>query len=124
MYFATGKPRMHSAAWRISLWGSMGFAFGTMVVFIFLHRFVSQDIQLRSDAWLTGEVEVLGDVADRTPKDALYSAVVSEVAELASKEVPDKQRTSGAENPSVFFLWWRRITPLGCGWETELAHTT
>jgi len=28
--------------------------------------------QRRSDAWLSGEVEVLDDVAERTPKDALY----------------------------------------------------
>jgi signal transduction histidine kinase len=75
-----------------------------LVIFAFLHRFVSQDIQLRSDAWLSGEVEVLGDVAERTPKDTLYSRVVSEIAELASKEVPDKLRSNDALNDSVFFL--------------------
>src|SRR5450756_2314708 len=104
MFSATGKPRMHSAAWRVSLWGTLGFACGTLIVFVFLHRFVSHDIQQRSDAWLSGEVEVLGDVAERTPKDALYSRVLSEVAELASKEVPDKQRSDDALNDSVFFL--------------------
>ena len=64
------------------------------------------DIQRRSDAWLSGEVEVLGDVAERTPKDRLYSRVVGEVAELASREVPNRQRMSrdGNENDSVFFL--------------------
>ena len=66
-----GKPVMHSAAWRISLWATLAFAFGTMLVFVFLHRFVAADIQRRSDAWLSGEVEVLGDVAEHTPKDAL-----------------------------------------------------
>jgi hypothetical protein len=95
---------MRSAAWRISLWATVAFAFGTMLVFLFLHRFVANDIQRRSDAWLSGEVEVLGDVAERTPKDALYGRVVGEVAELASKEVPNKLRSNGNSNDSVFFL--------------------
>jgi len=95
---------MHSAAWRISLWATLAFAIGTMLVFAMLHRFVADDIQRRSDAWLSGEVEVLGDVAGRTPKDRLYGRVVGEVAELASKEVPNKLRSKGDENDSVFFL--------------------
>ena len=77
---------------------------GTMLVFVFLHRFVAADIQRRSDAWLSGEVEVLGDVAEHTPKDALYGRVMGEVAELASKEVPNRVRGESAENDSVFFV--------------------
>jgi signal transduction histidine kinase len=96
--------KVRSAAWRISLWGTVAFAFGTMIVFVFLHNFVADDIRQRSDAWLSGEVEVLGDVAERTPKDALYDRVVKEVAELAAKEVPNKLRSSDALNDSVFFL--------------------
>jgi signal transduction histidine kinase len=95
---------MRSAAWRISLWATLAFAIGTMFVFAMLHRFVANDIQRRSDAWLSGEVEVLGDVAGRTPKDRLYRRVVGEVAELASREVPNRQRSGGNENDSVFFL--------------------
>jgi signal transduction histidine kinase len=95
---------MRSAAWRISLWASLAFAIGTMLVFAMLHRFVANDIQRRSDAWLSGEVGVLGDVAARTPKDRLYRRVVGEVAELASREVPNRQRSSGNENDAVFFL--------------------
>ena len=106
------NPIMQSAAWRISLWASLAFAIGTMLVFAMLHQFVSDDIQRRTDAWLSGEVEVLADVAERTPKDHLYSAVVGEVAELASKEVPNRPRSTEAEeqpsaaelNDSVFFL--------------------
>jgi signal transduction histidine kinase len=98
------NPIMRSAAWRISLWASLAFAIGTMLVFAMLHRFVADDIQRRSDAWLSGEVEVLGDVAKRTPKDRLYSRVVGEIAELASREVPNRQRSSGNENDAVFFL--------------------
>jgi len=74
------------------------------LVFATLHGFVANDIQRRTDAWISGEVEVLGDVAERTPKDRLYGRVVGEVAELASKEVPNKLRSSGNENESVFFL--------------------
>jgi signal transduction histidine kinase len=100
----TVNPVMRSAAWRISLWATLAFAIGTMLVFVMLHRFVASDIQRRSDAWLTGEVAVLGDVAGRTPKDRLYSRVVGEIAELASREVPNKLRSSSNENDSVFFL--------------------
>ena len=98
------NPVMHSAAWRISLWATLAFAFGTMLAFAMLHRFVANDIQRRSDAWLAGEVEVLRDVAERTPKDRLYRRVVGEVAELASREVPNRQRSSGNENDSVIFV--------------------
>jgi signal transduction histidine kinase len=103
----TAKPVLRSAAWRISLWATLAFACGTLLVFVFLHRFVAGDIQRRSDAWLSGEVEVLGDVAERTPKDALYGRVVGEVAELAGKEVPNKLLSESSSNDSVFFLQTR-----------------
>ena len=100
----TAKPGMRSAAWRISLWATLAFACGTMLVFVFLHRFVADDIQRRSDAWLSGEVEVLGDVAEQTPRNALYDRVVGEIAELASKEIPNKLLSETSSNNSVFFL--------------------
>src|ERR1035437_1134009 len=100
----TGKPLMRSAACGISLWATLAFACGTMVVFVFLQSFVAGDIQRRSDAWLSGEVEVLGDVAEQTPKNALYDAVVGEVAELASREVPNKEASEDEPDDSVFFL--------------------
>ncbi|MDR3725386.1 MAG: HAMP domain-containing sensor histidine kinase [Terracidiphilus sp.] len=105
----TAKPVLRSAAWRISLWATLAFTCGTLVVFAFLDRFVASDIQRRSDAWLSGEVEVLGDVVERTPKDALYNRVVGEIAELASREVPNREvssepEPSNATNDSVFFL--------------------
>jgi signal transduction histidine kinase len=104
MYSETSKSRPHSAAWRISLWGTLVFACGSLLVFMFLHSFVARDIQRRSDAWLSGEVDTLSDVAGRTPKDRLYGRVVGEVAELASREVPDKLHDSGGSNAEVFFL--------------------
>jgi len=75
-----------------------------MVIFLFLDRFVADDIQRRSDAWLTGEVGTLGDVAERTPNDTLYNRVVGEVAELAAREVPNRLPNQTALNDSVFFL--------------------
>src|SRR6516225_7832024 len=100
----TARPAVRSAAWRISLWATLAFTCGTVVVFIFLDRFVASDIQRRSDAWLSGEVEVLGDVAERTPNDALYNRVVGEIAELASREVPNKAPSEQESNDSVFFI--------------------
>ncbi len=98
------NKRLHSAAWRISLWATLAFALGTLLVFAALQRFVANDIQRRSDAWLSGEVGTLGDVAERTPKDRLYHRVVGEVAELASREVPNRSQDTSQENESVFFL--------------------
>lgn len=95
---------MHSAAWRISFLATIAFACGTLVIFIFLQQFVSNDIQRRSDAWLSGEVGVLGDVAGRVPKNALYGRVVREIAELAAREVPNRSASEGDANNSVFFL--------------------
>ncbi|WP_235011370.1 HAMP domain-containing sensor histidine kinase [Bryocella elongata] len=65
---------------------------------------MAKDIQRRSDTWLSGEVEVLGDVAGITPKDRLYDKVVREVAELASREVPNRDHSAGNGSDSVFFL--------------------
>jgi signal transduction histidine kinase len=98
------KSRGKTAAWRISLWSTMAFALGTVILFAFLHHFVSNEIQRRSDSWLTGEVEVLGDVAERTPKGALYDRIVKEVADLASKEVPHEHELPSNPNRSVFFI--------------------
>src|SRR5580704_1951865 len=100
----TSKPVARSAAWRISFWGTLGFALGTLLVFIFLHQFIANDIQRRNDAWLWGEVSLLGDVAERTPRDALYSQVVGEMAEVVRKEVPNKKRALSHGNDQVFYL--------------------
>jgi signal transduction histidine kinase len=100
----TAKPAMRSAAWRVSLWATLAFACGTLMVFAYLHHFMASDIQSRTDAWLSGEIEVLGDVAARTPKNSLYGRVVDEVAELASKEVPNRAPENTVVNDSVFFL--------------------
>jgi signal transduction histidine kinase len=95
---------MRSAAWRISLWAALAFACGSTVIFLLLQQFVAGDIQRRSDAWLAGEVATLGDVAQRTPKDALYGRVLGEVAELAEREVPNHFPRNKSAADAVFFL--------------------
>lgn len=100
----TADPPLRSAAWRISLWATLAYACGTMMAFAGLHNFVARDLQRRNDAWLSGEAGTLADVAERTPKDALYGRVVSEVAELAEKEVPDRLLSGPTPDDAVFFL--------------------
>lgn len=100
----TAKPVMRSAAWRISQWATLAFACGTMLVFVFLHGFVANDIERRNDAWLSGELERLGDVAAQTPKNALYDRIVGEIADLAGKEIPNRLLSETGSKDSVFFL--------------------
>jgi len=102
--FGINRSETHTAAWRISLWSTVAFAAGSVILFLVLQRFASQEIQKRTDAWLSGEVGTLGDVAERTPKNALYDRIVDEVAELATREVPLELQAGGDSNQSVFFL--------------------
>ncbi len=93
-----------TAAWRIALGSTLVFALGTMIAFLLLHEFVSREIQRRSDAWLTGEVSVLSDVAERTPRGALYDRIVDEVAQLATKEIPAGISSVSDPTQAVFFM--------------------
>lgn len=104
MFFGISKSEGHTAAWRISFWSTLAFAVGSVILFFVLQRFASHEIQRRTDAWLSGEVETLGDVAERTQKNALYDRIVDEVAELATKEVPLELQAGGDPNQSVFFI--------------------
>jgi signal transduction histidine kinase len=103
MYSTTTKSGV-TAAWRISLGSALVFALGTTIAFLLLHHYVAQEIQRRSDAWLTGEVSVLTDVAEKTPRGALYDRIVDEIAELATKEVPVGRGPVGDPSRAVFFL--------------------
>jgi signal transduction histidine kinase len=104
MSLKTVNPAQRSAVWRISLLGTLVFALGTLVVSVSLHRIIAEDIEQRSDAWLSGEVEVLAAVAERTPKDALYGRILGEVAELVRSKIPNKNRSERLSNDSAFFL--------------------
>lgn len=111
--FSETSKRPRSAAWRISLWGTLWFACGTLLVFLYLHHSVAEDVQDRTDTWLMGESRTMADILQETPKNARYQRVVSEVEELASREVPDSQYDAdadddapavGGQNTSVAFL--------------------
>ncbi|HXE35073.1 MAG TPA: ATP-binding protein [Verrucomicrobiae bacterium] len=93
-----------TAAWRISIWTTLAFALGTALAFSIVYFRVANAIQERSDAWLSGEAEVLARVSADTPKDHLYNRIVREVAELATQELPDERNASGQRLNSVFFL--------------------
>jgi signal transduction histidine kinase len=104
MSFEIHRPSTWSVAWRISIWGTVVFALGTTAVFMFLHRFVEGDIQRRNDAWLWGEVSLLADVSERTPKDALYGQIVGEIAELVRRGIPTRSNAFRNAGDYVFFL--------------------
>jgi len=93
-----------TAAWRISIWTTLAFALGTAMAFSIVYFLVAQGIRERSDTWLSGEAEVLAQVAADTPRDHLYKRIVREVAELATQEVPDERNAQGERLNSVFFL--------------------
>jgi len=93
-----------TAAWRISIWTTLTFAVGTAAAFSIVYLRVFQNIRERSDAWLEGEAEVLARVSAETPQDRLYNRIIGEVAELATRELPDERNAEGQSLNSVFFL--------------------
>ncbi|MGO9274145.1 MAG: sensor histidine kinase [Terriglobia bacterium] len=97
-----------TAAWRIALWTTLAFSLGTFVAFVIVYLMVAEEVRARSDAWLTGEAQTLAQVAHDTPRDSLYEQIVEEVAELATREVPDERSSRGERLNSVFFL---RVDP-------------
>jgi signal transduction histidine kinase len=104
MFSKKRKSQGASAAWRIAIWPTAAFAVGSAVAFTIMYFLIARDINHRSDAWLSGEAETLADVSANTPRDALYDRLVGEVAELASREVPDADDSNGQHQTSVFFL--------------------
>lgn len=98
------KRARQTAAWRISIWTTLAFAVGSALAFGIMYLLVSNIMRERSDAWLTGEAEVLAQVSKETPRDNLYDRLVEEVAELATQEVPNERNRRGERLNSVFFL--------------------
>ncbi len=93
-----------TAAWRISIWTTLAFALGTAGAFYIVYFLVAQGVRERSDTWLSGEAEVLVQVLADTPRDHLHKRIIGEVAELATREVPEERNARGERLNSVFFL--------------------
>ena len=92
-----------TAAWRLTLSTTLVFAAGSAAVFLVMYILVAQTVRERSDSWLVGESETLRQVALNTPRDALYSRIVEEVAELASQEVTYDSGGGRTAGNTVFF---------------------
>ncbi len=93
-----------TAAWRISILTALAYALGTAMTFSIVYFFVAQSIRQSNDAWLSGEAAVLVRVSADTPRDRLYNRVVREVAELATRELPEERNAAGQNLNAVFFL--------------------
>jgi signal transduction histidine kinase len=99
------KPSRNTSAWRIAVWTTLAFALGSALAFGITYVVVANSVRERSDAWLSGEADVLSEVSNSTPQDALYDRIMEEVAELATHEVPDEDRShSSGGHSSAFFL--------------------
>src|SRR5664280_1467538 len=84
-----------TAAWRISVWTTVGFSLCSAAAFVVMYLLVARDVQRRSDAWITGEATVLSEVAANTPRDTLDTRLVQEVAELGRHEVIEEGNPNG-----------------------------
>src|SRR5215472_7980080 len=102
MFSVTTNHPNKTAAWRLSIGTTLAFALGTAVAFVIIYFLVADSIRERTDAWLSGEAEVLADVAMNTSQDNLYDRVVEEAAELATREVPEENTgIQGSQPQSV-----------------------
>src|SRR5215471_14283132 len=99
------RPSRNTAAWGIAVWTTLAFALGSALAFGITYYVVANSVRERSDAWLSGEAEVLSEVSNSTPQDALYDRIMEEVAELATHEMPDEYDDHPSHiNSSAFFL--------------------
>jgi hypothetical protein len=57
----------------MAIWPAVALAVGSAVAFSIMYLLIAGDICARSDAWLTGETEVLSDVSENTPRDAPFN---------------------------------------------------
>ena len=104
MFLKPPRGPRGTAAWRISIWTTLAFAFGSALAFWIVYLVVERGVRERSDAWLSGEAETLAEVSQSTPRGSLYDRIVEEVAELATNEVPHDRNARGQQPNSVFFL--------------------
>ncbi|HZQ71217.1 MAG TPA: ATP-binding protein [Terriglobales bacterium] len=104
MFLKPPRGPRGTAAWRISIWTTLAFAFGSALAFWIVYLLVEKGVRERSDAWLSGEAQTLAEVSQSTPPGNLYDRIVEEVAELATNEVPHDRNARGQQPNSVFFL--------------------
>ena len=104
MFSKAPKDSRATAAWRIALWTTAAFALSGALAFYIVYLAASHELWARSDAWLSGEVEVLAEVSRSTPRDHLDDRMMEEVAELVTRELPDERNSKGLQRNSVFFL--------------------
>ena len=112
-----------TAAWRIAISTTLAFAVGTASVFLILYFVVARGIWARSDAWLSGEIQVLAQASADTPTD-LHNKVVADLANLVTRELPDERNAQGKKLNSVFFLEedpGKTVSPLWVGPGSEDA---
>ena len=93
-----------TAAWRLALRSTIVFAVSSAVIFMLMYGLVAGAIRERGDSWLIGESETLKQVAITTPRDALYTRIVEEVAELATQELAYDGKGHHSATNTVFFL--------------------
>lgn len=104
MFSRAPESSRGTAAWRISIWTTVAFSVGSALAFYIVYLVVANELWARTDAWLNGEAEVLAEVSRTTPRDNVSDRIVEEVAELATREVPDERNSKGQQMNSVFFL--------------------
>jgi signal transduction histidine kinase len=86
------------------VWTTLAFAVGTALAFLIMYLLVANSVRERTDAWLSGEAEVLSNVATNTTQDSLYGRIVEEVAELATREIAEEGSENGQNEKSIFFV--------------------
>ena len=111
MFSKIASTLRSTAAWRMSAKTTIAFAVGSAIAFAIMYSMAAREIQQRSDAWLSGEADVLADISLNTPRDALNDRIVEEVAELASREVPGELNSKGQHVNTVFFVLSGHDTP-------------
>ena len=106
------RGMLNTAAWRLSIWTTLAFTVGTALAFFTIYVLVQDSVRQRTDAWLSGEAAVLSNVAMNTPQDSLYSRILEEVAELATREIAGGEDAPGQKLKSVFFVQTAENQPL------------
>jgi signal transduction histidine kinase len=103
MFSKISESLYRTSAWRLAARSTLVFAAGSAGVFLVMYVLVAQSVHQRSDSWLIGEAQVLKQVAETTPRDALYTRVVEEVAEAATLEVAYDEKGHHSAQNIVFF---------------------